>query len=138
MKLFSSVLVFILSSSTVFATPVVRVCPSDILSCKLEKLLPTGEKVLVASSFTQFDGTEGDRPSLPYDTCKIKAALELNDNLIYHVIVDEGDQTAAVTVLQKINNGANNLPYETVFNVTKGHSFYYRYNDGALTCTLNK
>lgn len=57
-------LILILGISSAFAQAE-RLCPTEVLTCKLEKLLPTGGRSLLAGSVDKYDGTNSDEPSIP-------------------------------------------------------------------------
>lgn len=131
------ILALALSSSTVFAFGAERACPSNILSCKLEKQLSSGGKSLLKTTTTVFDGTNYDEPSIPVDSCVIRASLEDNNGVIFNIDINENDLMAGIHLVKRPNLGTL-LAGDTAFEVKTGTQFYYRYNDSLLTCSLSK
>ena len=136
MKLSISALILVLSVSNAFAQAE-RLCPKEVLNCKLEKQLSTGGRSLISLTETQYDGTNSDEPSIPPASCSIATSLEDNSGVIFNVSIDEVDQAVNIYLIKKTNLGSI-LPGDTAFNAISGKTFFYRYNDSLLSCTLAK
>jgi hypothetical protein len=136
MKSSIAVLALVLASN-VFADAAVRVCPTNVLNCRLEKTPYGAPRILLGSSVTQYDGTNSDEPSIPPSSCTIRTALEDNQGVIVNVSIDEVDQYVNIYSVKRPELGKV-IEGEAAFTVTPGKAFFYRYGDSLLTCTLSK
>lgn len=128
------VLVAALISSSVFAQAV-RTCPTEKLTCKLEKTPYAAPRILLGETVTAYDGTNSDEPSIEPDFCSINTSLVDDNGILFSVNISEDGQMTDIYTMKASNVGSL-LAGDTAFNATTGKAFYYRYNDSLLTCTL--
>jgi len=129
---FAMVLGFVTTTSFAQAE---RKCPTEKLSCKLEKQLATGGRTLVAETVSEYSGFNTDEPSVEPASCTIETNMVDANGIVFNVYVDELSQMTNIFLVKNSDYGLT-LPGDVAFNVTKGSPFYYRYYNSLLTCTL--
>ncbi|MBC7712040.1 MAG: hypothetical protein H7177_01785 [Rhizobacter sp.] len=121
--------------STAVNAQAIRTCTNEVLTCRLEKELPTGGKITVSETSAKFSGLNNDEPSIEPDECTLSLSLE-NEGLMFSVSVGDSDYVANVYA-QKLSNPGSMLQGDAAFPIMTGKRFYFRHTSQIISCVLH-